>query len=326
MQNTPANRNIKIESFPLINEALKYVADEALIQAVEIALALNKPLIISGEPGTGKTQLAHWVSAQLHQQTVRDTIPFSEKTLVFNTKSVSSASDLFYYYDAVSHFRTKDETPTEQFIELSAMGLAIVQSHGKQSKELNNITGLKGFEKLKDAPQSSIVLVDEIDKASRDFPNDLLNEMDKFEFSIRELNQTVQANKQAKVLVIMTSNSEKNLPNAFLRRCVFYHIPFPDKEKLIQIAQSRFGSTNDKDEELFLSAYNKFLEYRTMAVDKPPATSEFLDWINILRQYNLLNTGELGIYKTQEDILKYRSSLNVLFKSKDDIEKVLLRK
>ncbi|MFT3824258.1 MAG: MoxR family ATPase [Chitinophagaceae bacterium] len=321
---TVTNRDIALVQIPLNNDAISYVADEALIQAVEMAIALNKPLVVSGEPGTGKTQLAHWVAARLHEQTKNDTIPFAEKAKVFNTKSTSSASDLFYYYDAVSHFRTKEDQPTSNFIELCAMGLAIVQLHGKNSPDLKDLAALKDLKTLKDTPQSSVVLIDEIDKAPRDFPNDLLNEMEQYEFNIKELNQTVQKpNSKARIVVIMTSNSEKNLPNAFLRRCIFYHIPFPDTGKLLDITRSRMQIKDASYDTSILQAIEKFNTYRSKAINKKPATSEFLDWINILKQNGLFNGTAFGQYASDEQKQLFRSSHNALFKSKEDMDAAL---
>lgn len=314
------NRDINLMSFPLQEDTSKYVADEPLIQAVEIALALGKPLIISGEPGTGKTRLADWVAQQLATQTAGKEYSFLSVPFVFNTKSVSSANDLFYYYDAISHFQDKEgKLPRENFIELYAMGMAIAQSHGKESSVLEGISGLKDHEKLDTLPRSSVVLVDEIDKAPRDFPNDLLNEMDKFQFRIKELNQEITMNKKASVLVILTSNSEKNLPNAFLRRCVFYHIPFPDKEKLVKIAAARIGGMK---EEVFQNACEMFMDYRKKAMNKKPATSEFLDWIRVLKHFDLITAPGLGRNGNRQDIMKFQSSLSVLMKSKEDLEKI----
>jgi MoxR-like ATPase len=120
----------------------------------------------------------------------------------------------------------------------------------------------------------------------------------------------------------MTSNSEKNLPNAFLRRCVYYHIPFPDKEKLLRIAQAHlFGGDVKLNDAQFEAAIDKFKEYREQAINKKPATSEFLDWIQLLKTYDLLDDGAIGKYKDKATRQKYWSSLNTLFKNKEDLEK-----
>ena len=333
------NRDIQLSSIPINKQASSYIAGEELIQAVEIAIALNKPLVVSGEPGTGKTQLAHWVAKQLSEQTKGTAVPFAERAIVFNTKSSSAATDLFYYYDAVGHFRSQQNKNTSDFIELKAMGLAIALAHGKKSESISPLMQLGQFKhtesvdnnyfenliKVQDHPQSSVVLIDEIDKAPRDFPNDLLNEMENFEFDIREMGLHIPApQSNARVVVIMTSNSEKNLPNAFLRRCVFYHIPFPEKAKLLEITKSRMQVDNEAYNASLEQAIDLFRQYREEAVNKKPATSEFLDWIYVLNKYNLLNNGKLGEYEEKQETHKrnFLSSLNVLFKSKDDLDKV----
>lgn len=317
------NRNIQLTTIPINKNPIDYVADEALIQAVEIAIALNKPLVVSGEPGTGKTQLAHWVAAQLHQQTQNDAFPFAKAPLVFNTKSGSSATDLFYFYDAVSHFRSKESLPTENFIELRAMGEAIALTHEQENREKAGLSVLKQLQGKK-AAQSSVVLIDEIDKAPRDFPNDLLNEMENYSFQIKELNlQINKAASDARIIVIMTSNSEKNLPNAFLRRCVYYHIPFPSNQKLLEITRARMQVGDASYDDSILKAIEKFSEFRRQAINKKPATSEFLDWMNVLRKFNLLNGKQLGQYQSPAETQQYQSSLNVLLKSREDMERLL---
>lgn len=319
------NRNIQVTSIYLNSEPGHYHADENLLKAVELAIALGKPLLISGEPGTGKTQLAFYVAWQLARQTSNQPYAFLDKPLVFNTKSSSAASDLFYYYDAVSHFRTKDEScPPAQFIELRAYGLAIAMSHGKNSSLLQGLEEIKQIRGLSHEPASSVVLIDEIDKAPRDFPNDLLNEMENEEFDIRELNRTLpKAKNDSRIIVIMTSNSEKNLPNAFLRRCIYYNIPFPDEEKLAVIVAQRLSVGDGQYDAAISNAIKKFQEYRNQAINKKPATSELLDWISVLQHYGILNNDIFTASANGEAAEKYRASLNVLFKHKEDIEKAL---
>src|ERR1700712_4699675 len=168
------NMNIEIDKIYLNTNAIDYVADEGLIRAVEIAIALGKPLLVSGEPGTGKTKLADYVAMQLAAQTAGKEFAFLDKPYIFNTKSTSVSTDLFYFYDAVSHFRSQHaDTSTEQFIELKPMGLAIAQTHGLNSPGLAGISKIGNMSAtyLQAIPRSSVVLIDEVDKAPREFPN-----------------------------------------------------------------------------------------------------------------------------------------------------------
>lgn len=334
-----SNRNIELTSIDINTDPASYIASEELIQAVEIAIALNKPLVVSGEPGTGKTQLAHWVAEQLSRQTQQAAAPFVGKAIVFDTKSSSASTDLFYYYDAVGHFRNQQNKDAGDFIELRAMGLAIALAHGKKNEAIPELLKLSQFRHIEepnervnkniytiqDQPQSSVVLIDEIDKAPRDFPNDLLNEMENYSFGIRELGLQIPRPKtNARIVVIMTSNSEKNLPNAFLRRCVFYHIPFPEKDKLLEITKSRMRIDDSSYNTSLEKAIELFKKYREEAVNKKPATSEFLDWMYVLKKYNLLSNGALGEYNADQEQqrINFLSSLNVLFKSKEDMTRV----
>lgn len=318
------NRDIRITSIYLDKYPGNYHADDNLVKAVELAIALNKPLLLSGEPGTGKTQLAHYVAWKLNQQTKGQPYAFLDEPLVFNTKSGSTATDLFYNYDAVSHFRTKDEQcETAQFIDLKALGQAIVLRHGKNSHWIKALASIKQVKSMQDEPVSSVVLIDEIDKAPRDFPNDLLNEIENSEFDIHELNLTIpKAQNDSRIVVIMTSNSEKNLPNAFLRRCVYYHIPFPDEKKLSLIVTQRLSIGNNEYDTAITNAIKKFQDYRNQSINKKPATSEFIEWISVLKHYGILNTDIFYANGNGESGEKYRSSLNVLFKHKEDLDKV----
>ncbi|MEO6313750.1 MAG: MoxR family ATPase [Chitinophagaceae bacterium] len=311
--------NIALDKIYLNNNAIDYVADENLIKAVEIAIALGKPLLISGEPGTGKTKLADYVSLQLATQTAGNEFAFLKDPYVFNTKSTSVSTDLFYFYDAVSHFRSQHaETTTEQFIELKPMGLAIAQTHGLGSEDLNGLRKIANLSEkfVEQPPRSSVVLIDEIDKAPREFPNDLLNEMENYRFDIKEINQSVsRCNSDCRILVIMTSNSEKNLPNAFLRRCVFYHIGFPDKEKLLLIAKKRLLIANGEYDALLRQAIDEFNLIRNRTMNKKPSTSEFLDWVNLLKHYNLLNNSS---FSPDNKSPLYEATKSTLIKNYED--------
>ena len=310
---------IAIDRIVMNNRPIDYVADDKLIKAVEISIALGKPLLVSGEPGTGKTKLADYVAAQLHLQTKGQPGAFLPEPLVFNTKSTSVSTDLFYFYDAVSHFRSQHANLlTEQFIELAPLGLSIAQTHGAEAEAVKSLSGIRNVREgaLLPEPASSVVLIDEVDKAPREFPNDLLNEMENYQFTIRELNKVVRrAQNDTRIVVILTSNSEKNLPNAFLRRCVFYHIDFPDKSKLMEIARKRLTIDDPVYNQAIENAIDRFNEIRQKAMNKKPSTSEFRDWINLLRAHDLLKPGP---FTAESAGPMMDASLGVLIKNVDD--------
>jgi MoxR-like ATPase len=296
----------------------KYLLSEELKNAVKVAITLGQPLLVTGEPGTGKTQLAYKVAYDLS----RDNPNFYEKPFVFNTKTTSTATDLFYLYDAIRHFHdanirktTGEKIPNvSNYIKLQALGKAIALSNEKEIERNEFIqTSAAG-------PKSSVVLIDEIDKAPRDFPNDILDEIEKFQFEIKEAeNYKITKGESQRIIVIMTSNSEKNLPDAFLRRCVFYHIPFPGKEELFKIVQSHLGEDSEyaKDDELI----KHFQKIREILTKKKPATAELIAWLRILELKNFILDGKVdfdNLTTEQKKILMI--SYLVLAKTKEDLE------
>lgn len=268
-----------------------YYAAPALRDAVNVAIALGQPLLLTGEPGTGKTQLAYSIAFELQLA----------KPYVFNTKTTSVAKDLFYRYDSLAHFRDvqlkKDnEVKIEDYITYEALGTAIIHS----------------------PTERSVVLIDEIDKAPRDLPNDLLNEFENLEFSIRETGKSFTANKGNRPILILTSNSEKNLPDAFLRRCVYYHIPFPDKPALMEIIRRRLSLSPIFMANMLSDAVDHFLQIRaSKGLRKPPATSELLAWIHILDKNEINLNSDI-----KDQIEKLYMSYSVLAKNKEDLQKL----
>ena len=349
-------KNIQV---PSANRPQDYVIhNPELTEAVNMSIWLQKPLLLTGAPGTGKTQLAYKVASDLSQMTdskmLNGFVPFVKEPFVFNTKTTSSASDLFYYYDAVGHFQKRtiqqngangESISAHPFIKLNALGKAILQSFGKSRiaslPDLKDLSRLEDFsEDIADGPGSSVVLIDEIDKAPRDFPNDLLNEIEHYEFRIQELNKEIRKDRSQKpfpaIVVIMTSNFEKNLPDAFLRRCLFYHIPSPEKEALYRIIASRMTpylqelyadqAYNDgllaKKLTEFNKAIDQFLILKEKFKDKKPATSELLEWIKVL-ELNQFFTGNTDFTKlTDEQKTILRFTLPILAKTKDDLDLV----
>jgi MoxR-like ATPase len=253
-----------------------YLPDEGLADAIRVALILRKPLLLTGEPGTGKTECASYLAWKLGY---RD-------RLMFEAKSNSEARDLFYTYDTLGRFHAKDNNGSRpdarDFIHYNALGEAILQTRPR--REVEQALPPEDWDHY--GPAQSVVLIDEIDKAPRDFPNDLLNEIDRVYFKIPELGNTlVRASDGFEPVLVITSNSEKNLPAAFLRRCVYYHIPFPEG-RLEQIVASRLHEFRDASSPLLGEAIKFFMYLRggAAAVEKPPATAELLDWLLYLVQ------------------------------------------
>lgn len=300
-------------SSAIVPTAEQYIMSDALRTAVEVAIALEQPLLLTGEPGTGKTRLAFKVAMELARQDEK--WKFSDQPLIFNTKTTSTARDLFYTYDALAHFQvaniSKKGVDTAEFIELQALGRAIALTNPKE------VEGQHFRADLENEARSSVVLIDEIDKAPRDFPNDILAEIERYEFQIKEQdNYTVRRGNGQRVVVIMTSNSEKNLPDAFLRRCVFYHIPFPGQEQLLAIAKTQLGAATKYTDELLRTLIEKFKQVRQQAVRKPPATAELIAWLRILEMRDVMQKAPA------EQSAFLRDHLSVLVKTKEDIDAV----
>ena len=226
----------------------EYVADKDLMVAVNAAIALERPLLVKGEPGTGKTELAKQIAAALGLDLIE-----------WNVKSTTRAQQGLYEYDAVSRLRDS-QLGDERFNDISNY-----IRHGKLWEAFT-------------ADKKVVLLIDEIDKADIEFPNDLLQELDKMEFHVYETGETVRARQRP--IVIITSNNEKELPDAFLRRCFFHYIRFPDIETLHKIVEVHYPSIKQK---LVSAALTQFYEIRDVAgLKKKPSTSEALDWIRLL--------------------------------------------
>jgi MoxR-like ATPase len=225
-----------------------YITSNELLLAVNAAITLEKPLLIKGEPGTGKTMLAEEIAASLEMELIQ-----------WNIKSTTKAQQGLYDYDAVSRLRD------------SQLGDAKVH-------DIANYI-VKG--KLWNAFESDkrcVLLIDEIDKADIEFPNDLLQELDRMEFYVYETNQLIRA--KHRPIIIITSNNEKELPDAFLRRCFFHYIKFPDAAEMSQIVDVHFPNIK---ESLISQALKSFFDLRdTQGLKKKPSTSELIDWIKLL--------------------------------------------
>lgn len=227
----------------------EYVASEELMASVNIAMALEKPLLIKGEPGTGKTQLAQAVSKAL-----------GKRLIIWNIKSTTKAQEGLYIYDTIQRlydgqFGESGVDDISKYIKLGKLGEAF------------------------DSEDQVVLLIDEIDKADLEFPNDLLWELDQMEFYIGETKKTIKA--KHRPIVIITSNAEKELPDAFLRRCIFHYIDFPDKELMARIVKVHYPNV---EENLLNAAMDTFYDIRNIHdIRKKPSTSELIDWVNALQ-------------------------------------------
>lgn len=253
-----------------------YVASQELLQAANIAMVLEKPLLIKGEPGTGKTMLAQAISQALNKELI-----------IWNIKSTTKAQDGLYVYDVVqrlydSQFGGQGVDDIEKYVKLGKLGEAFT------------------------ADEQVILLIDEIDKADLEFPNDLLWELDRMEFYIPETCKTVKAKQRP--VVIITSNAEKELPDAFLRRCVFHYIEFPDRELMSEIVKVHFPNLEQTLLDQVLEAFYRIRQLPS--IKKKPSTSEILDWIQAIQH------GGVDVSRIIQDI----PYLGVLLKKNEDID------
>ena len=256
----------------------EYVASNELLSTVNVAMTLEKPLLLKGEPGTGKTMLAQSVAnalgADLH---------------IWNIKSTTKAQDGLYVYDVVqrlydSQFGGEGVDNIEKYVHLGQVGEAF------ESKE------------------RCILLIDEIDKADLEFPNDLLWELDKMEFTIPQTGRTVKANHRP--VIIITSNAEKELPDAFLRRCIFHYIDFPDEDLMRRIIAVHHPNIEKKLMEQTIAA---FYWIRSLpAIQKKPSTSELIDWIRALTYSGI----------PYDKIMKEIPYAGVLLKKNEDLDQL----
>ena len=291
-----------------------YRAGADLARAVNVSLALDMPLLVTGEPGTGKTQLAYRMAAELGLGAV----------LRFDTKSSSQASELFYQFDSIRQFAQcqlnaaaqKPLPEAREFLRIQALGGAILRTLDPVDV-MQRIGPLPGHTH----PIRTLVLIDEVDKAPRDFPNDLLNQIENLEFKVHELGEHFKADRTYAPVIVITSNSEKQLPEPFLRRCVYHHIEFPkDKAELEAILGARL-SRLELEGQAFEELIKWFFKLREdPGLTKKPSTSELLDWMRVLGQAGLDRSRAID---QQRPVLM--ACIGGLLKTREDVERIAAR-
>ncbi|WP_375328198.1 AAA family ATPase [Microcystis sp. BLCC-F210] len=312
---------------PIQQKIYPYDAGDELIEVVNLAIELGMPLLLEGEPGCGKSRLAHALVYEFNYRQESNPIKYYE----WIVQSTSKAEDSLYQYDYIGRLQAAqisgilsqkeiEESSSEQKNPATSKQKNPATSKQKNpatSKDWVDLQALgKAFKQSQDKQEQSVVLIDEIDKADRDFPNDLLLAIESRRFFIKETGALIQANDQAFPLIIITSNQEKNLPNAFLRRCIYHYIELPNQERLRKILTERF---TDAEQEVIIKAVDRFQEVRTSQDEtksegeKKVSTSELIAWFKSLLKYK----PEEIIAKLNEDKLPHAS---VLLKSRTDLQ------
>ncbi len=253
------------------NGVKPYFPSEELVYAIEMAIALNRPLLLKGEPGCGKTRVAEVVAQAIHGEKYKDFY------FEWNIKSTSKANDGIYAFDHIA--RLRDAT-------IDGAGVNKTQLSSNLSRYIKKGALAEAIEKS-NKTECSILLIDEIDKADIDFPNDLLMELDKKEYKILELKKNNIIKPKGNVLIIITSNDEKELPPAFLRRCLFHYVEFPNDVDLQRIVKANFPKM---EETLMNKAIEKFIVLKKdmdSRAEKTISTSELLDWITLIEHFKI---------------------------------------
>ncbi|MBV9927016.1 MAG: MoxR family ATPase [Acidobacteria bacterium] len=282
-------------------DARRFIPGPQLETAINAAVAVGEPLLITGEPGTGKTQAAYYTAYKLGLE-----------LLHFQVKSDSSATDLLYHFDTVRYFR-------DASLGVRDGGAAARAQAGEPHAEraLNKEAYLEprplwiAFE----SPLPMVLLIDEIDKAPRDFPNDLLHELDKMEFTVSETGKVIKADEKVRPIVFITSNSERRLPEPFLRRCVYHHIRF-DERLIAEAVHRRSDEYRHLDRTFLDMAIQRFLALRQRNLRKRPSTGELLVWLRVM------STALGTVPEVLDSNLSKLPFLGTLLKDHQDIEEL----
>jgi len=298
---------IKVARKPDTRPRTDYLPSRELSHAVNTALVLGMPLLVTGQPGTGKTELATAIGRELRCPVYK-----------FETKSTSQARDLFYTYDSMSAFKLGEGGDTRNFITYQALGRAILETFDRKRRELATLLPAKDL--AGHVQHRSVVLIDEIDKAPRDFPNDLLNEIERLYFRVPELRNEsspmrgdygdIPAN--LRPIIVITSNEERGLPPPFLRRCVFFEIPFPEEREMLDIVERRIRGAGFPDSLVREAVALFFALRRQGGADEGPSTAELLNWMQLLGHRGIRGDRSL---REQSDLVE--QSVAALLKSKE---------
>ncbi len=273
-----------------LEAARHYQPDADLVDAVNVALAVGAPLLLTGEPGTGKTQVAHYLAWYFD---------ITDQLFTLFVRSTTTAEDLLYRFDAVAYLHAAND-PARKIDRGERIDRGEFVDRGPLWRAYT-------------ADGPSVVLIDEIDKAPRDFPNDLLNVLDQHSFEVPEMQTTVSRGDSPPPLVVITSNSERRLPEPFLRRCIFHHIEL-DEALLRRVVAARLDDFPALSEDVREAAIGRFLELRGREVRKKPATAELLVWLTVLSARGGVDPDELADMPLAE-----LPALSVLIKDRDDL-------
>jgi MoxR-like ATPase len=299
---------------PIPDEPKGYIADEGLVAAANVALRLGQPLLLTGEPGAGKSRFADSLAAELDLGGL----------LRFSTKSTSTAADVLYTFDALRRYHDAQLGASGnnlKYVTYHALGLAILRS--LSGAEVEKWIGTAAHA----GPKRSVVLIDEVDKAPRDFPNDVLNEIERLEFGVPELSEDrIRADPKFAPIIVLTSNSERALPDPFLRRCVYYNIPPPSTERLKQIVDSRIRDQVASRPDLLRDAFELYEMFRarSVALRKRPATAELLGWLSTLNAYAASLGVDNPLHGQPDQVRKaFNTTSGALIKTADDQQAAL---